>query len=117
MFQDRAKDIDEPEPICSDKNDVDIPDLEATSLVLTLNQEDADGLNGNEVLLLDALRVLTIGPGAPYPDGVSADAWARSADDVGIGNTTFYAAMRRLMASGRVQALVFGGSMTPDSTS
>ena len=102
---DKAKDIDEPEPICLDKNEVDIPDLEATSLVLTLNKEDADGLNGNEVLLLDALRVLTIGPGAPYPDGASAGAWARSADDVGIGKTTFYATMKRLVSSGRVQAL------------
>ncbi len=102
---DKAKDIDEPESICLDKNEVDIPDLEATSLVLTLNQEIDDDLNGNEVLLLDALRVLTIGPGAPYPDEASAGAWARSADDVGIGKTTFYAAMKRLVAGGRVEAL------------
>ena len=42
---DKVKDIDEPESICLDKNEVDIPDMEATSLVLTLNQEIDDDLN------------------------------------------------------------------------
>jgi hypothetical protein len=73
--------------------------------VPSLNQGGNAGLNGNEVLLLDALRMLTTGPGAPYPDGPAAGAWAQSADDVGIGKTPFYATMKRLVASGRVQAL------------
>jgi hypothetical protein len=102
---DKAKDIEEPGPIRLDKNEVDMPDLEATSLVLTLNQEDDDDLKGNEVLMLDALKALTIGPGAPYPDGASAGAWARAADDVGIGKTTFYATIKRLVGGGMVEAL------------
>lgn len=70
----KAKDIEEPQPIRLDKNEIDVPDLEATSLVLTLNQEDDQGLNQNEVLLLDALKALTIGSDAPYPEGASAGA-------------------------------------------
>jgi hypothetical protein len=102
---DKAKDIEEPQPIRLDKNEIDIPEMEATSLVLTLNQQDDQDLNQNEVLLLDALKALTIRSGAPYPEGASAGAWARSADDVGIGKTPFYATMKRLVTSGRVQAL------------
>lgn len=102
---DKAKDIEEPQPIRLDKNEIDIPEMEATSLVLTLNQEDDRHMNQNEVLLLDALKALTIGSGAPYPEGASAGAWARASDDAGVGKTTFYTTMKRLLAGDRVHAL------------
>ncbi len=101
----KAKDMEEPNPIRLDKNEVDIPDLEATSLVLTLNEEDDDDLDENETLLMEALTAVTSGPDAPYQGGASAGAWARAAHDVGIGKTTFYATMKRLVAGGRVEAL------------